>query len=46
MEAEHGTSRYVEEIACLCLLVQYISEFGTNHVYSADTFNENPPQSR
>ena len=28
------------------LFVQYIAEFGTNHVYNADTFNENQPKSR
>lgn len=27
------------------LLLQYIDEFGTDHVYNCDTFNENEPGS-
>lgn len=29
---------------CLCVyILQYIEEFGTDHVYNCDTFNENEP---
>lgn len=27
------------------LLLQYIDEFGTDHIYNCDTFNENEPGS-
>ena len=30
----------------ICLHLQYTAEFGTDHVYNADTFNEMTPKSK
>jgi len=35
-----------ELLTVVFVVVQYITEFGTDHIYNTDTFNENQPKSR